>query len=452
MSGIDLYAQHVEQIKAWVCQALEHAREHGEGFDAVVFHAGSARAYYADDLEIPFRTHAHFGRLAPIEGHDHLLILEPGRPVRLLRSVPKDYWNASPPVLEDWLIDVIDVRPTEDVVASWPDEKPPGRVAFVGDNRSVALALGIAPDCFDPPSLIAALDWGRATKTEYEVECLREAQEVAGRGHAALRQGMARGTSEFDLHLAYLKATMQDDSTLPYPNIIAWDEAAAVLHYQHRRRTKPSPGKSFLVDAGAMVRGYASDITRTYCLGNEDGASSEFAALLDGMEALQQQLAADVAPGLSFVDLHRKAETSIAALLYELGVLNVEPEDARNRGVAAAFFPHGLGHYLGLNVHDVGGRQEGIAGGLKSPPEDCPNLRTTRTLEPGHVITIEPGVYFIPMLLDELRVGPCRDAVNWGHVDALMPFGGIRIEDDVLVTESGSENLTRPYVPGHRAE
>jgi Xaa-Pro dipeptidase len=452
VSGIGLFSQHVEQIKSWVCVALEHAREHGEAFDAVVFHAGSARAYYADDLAIPFRAHAHFGRLAPIEGHAHLLILAPGRPVRLLRSVPKDYWNAPPPVLEDWLVDVIDVRSTEDVVASWPNEKPSGRIAFVGDDQSVALALGIPSDGFDPPRLIAALDWGRATKTGYEVECLREAQEVAGRGHAALREGMARGMSEFDLHLAYLRATMQDDSTLPYPNIIAWDEAAAVLHYQNRRRTQPNPGKSFLVDAGATVRGYASDITRTYCLENEHGAWTEFAALLDGMEALQQRLAADVVPGLSFVDLHRKAERSIAALLYEVGVLNVESEDARERGVVAAFFPHGLGHYLGLNVHDVGGRQEGVTGGLRPPPEDCPNLRTTRTLEPGHVVTIEPGVYFIPMLLDALRVGPCRDAVNWEHVDALIPFGGIRIEDDVLVTAVGSENLTRPYVPGHRAE
>lgn len=449
MSAGAIYAAHLSQVETWTSEALECARAQDQGFDGIVFHAGRPESYYADDLEIPFRPHAHFLRFADVAGPDHLLIFQPGRRLRLLRSVATDYWSAAPGDLSPWVFEAMEVEACNDVVASWSRDKPLGRWAFVGGGVDLAISLGFERDCIDPPAVVAALDWTRATKTEYEVACLREAQEIAGQGHAALRQGVLDGRSEFELHLAYLAATQQEEIDLPYPNIIAWDEASAVLHYQHRRRSAPSPGKSFLVDAGATVRGYASDITRTYCLADEVGAALEFRALLDGMEALQQRLAAEVAPGKRFVDLHRSAERYVAELLCEIGVIKTHADEARERGLVGTFFPHGLGHYLGLQVHDVGGRQASMNGGVEAPPADCPNLRTTRTLEPGHVVTIEPGLYFIPSLLERLRSNRNSAAVDWNRIDALAPFGGIRIEDDMLVTAAGGENLTRPFVPGH---
>ena len=110
------------------------------------------------------------------------------------------------------------------------------------------------------------------------------------------------------------------------------------------------------------------------------------------------------------------------------------------------FFPHGLGHFLGLQVHDVGGRQSAPAGGITPPPAEYPSLRTTRTLEPGHVVTIEPGVYFIDLLLEPLRGTPAGADIDWTLVERLRPLGGVRIEDDVLVTDDGHRNLTRPHV------
>jgi Xaa-Pro dipeptidase len=105
---------------------------------------------------------------------------------------------------------------------------------------------------------------------------------------------------------------------------------------------------------------------------------------------------------------------------------------------------------LGLQVHDVGGRQVSPRGDRREPPASSPALRTTRDLEPGHVVTIEPGLYFIPMLLEPFRSGAAAAAFDWPLIDALAPCGGIRIEDDILVTDGGREDLTRPVVPGHR--
>ena len=124
-------------------------------------------------------------------------------------------------------------------------------------------------------------------------------------------------------------------------------------------------------------------------------------------------------------------------------ILNVSAEEAVANNITATFFPHGLGHLLGLQVHDIGGHQQNIAGDTKAPPAEHPFLRLTRTLEAGYCVTIEPGMYFIDLLMDWLRATEHGKAVNWNRVSELKHFGGIRIEDDVIVTEFGYQNLSR---------
>jgi Xaa-Pro dipeptidase len=119
------------------------------------------------------------------------------------------------------------------------------------------------------------------------------------------------------------------------------------------------------------------------------------------------------------------------------------PESLVESGVTSAFFPHGLGHLLGVQVHDVGGFMENESGTTIDKPEGHPYLRLTRVLEEDMVLTIEPGLYIIDMLLDELRETPAGKMVNWKTVDWMRPFGGIRIEDNVRVLKDGCENLTR---------
>ena len=127
--------------------------------------------------------------------------------------------------------------------------------------------------------------------------------------------------------------------------------------------------------------------------------------------------------------------------------MKVAAEDAMATGLTRAFYPHGLGHHLGLQVHDVAGRQAGPDGQDEAPPERYPNLRTTRDLEPRQVFTIEPGVYFIEMLLAPHRIGNMRSAVDWSLVQRLAAHGGARIEDNVAVTDDGHRNLTRAALP-----
>ena len=150
---------------------------------------------------------------------------------------------------------------------------------------------------------------------------------------------------------------------------------------------------------------------------------------------------------MKYLDLHVRAHVLIGDLLHRAGILKVSGEAAVAKGLTRPFFPHGLGHFLGIQVHDVAGRQADREGTLAPPPAEYPALRTTRTIEAGMLFTIEPGLYFIPMLLEAHREGANRADVDWDLVDRLTPFGGIRVEDDVWVGEDGVRNLTRPELP-----
>jgi Xaa-Pro dipeptidase len=135
-------------------------------------------------------------------------------------------------------------------------------------------------------------------------------------------------------------------------------------------------------------------------------------------------------------------------VLHELGVLRVPAEEAFEKGLTHPFLPHGVGHHLGIQVHDVAGRQADRTGTPVPPPREHPYLRNTRPIEPGQVFTIEPGIYFIPMLLRPFRGGEHAADLDWGLIDALTPLGGVRIEDNVVVTAAGPRNLTREQLPG----
>jgi Xaa-Pro dipeptidase len=192
------------------------------------------------------------------------------------------------------------------------------------------------------------------------------------------------------------------------------------------------------------VRGYASDITRTYVTAAADPV---FAHLLDGMKTLQARLCVKGRPGTSYVDLHLEAHRGVGALLSEAGIFRVSAAEAYEKGLTRPFLPHGLGHFLGIQVHDVAGRQIDREGTIARPPDGHEALRTTRVIEERMVFTIEPGLYFIPMLLDPYRSGANRDAFDWALVDRLIPSGGTRIEDNVFVGKGANRNLTRELLP-----
>jgi Xaa-Pro dipeptidase len=154
-------------------------------------------------------------------------------------------------------------------------------------------------------------------------------------------------------------------------------------------------------------------------------------------------MCAEVRAGFDYRQLHLGAHLKLAGVLRDFGIIDLSPEAALETGVSNAFFPHGIGHGIGLQVHDVAGFAASDAGGVIPRPEGQPFLRTTRVLEAGMVMTIEPGIYFIDMLLDEVRKGAHARSVNWDRVAEFRPYGGVRIEDDVVCTDGDPINLTR---------
>ena len=194
-----------------------------------------------------------------------------------------------------------------------------------------------------------------------------------------------------------------------------------------------------MVDAGASFAGYCSDITRTWVKGGGAAASS-FAQLVAGVEAMQQRLCAAAQPALPYEALHDESHRQVADILRAVGISRLPADELVSKGVTRAFFPHGLGHSLGLQCHDVGCA-------LVKPRPENPFLRNTTVIAERQIFTIEPGVYFIDGLLRPLREGPRAGAIDWALVDALAAFGGVRIEDDVVVGPRGVRNLTREVLP-----
>ena len=143
-------------------------------------------------------------------------------------------------------------------------------------------------------------------------------------------------------------------------------------------------------------------------------SDGDFAALIAGMESLQLQLCAQVRDGVDYANIHLDAHLRIAGLLHDSGVITMSAADAVGERLISVFFPHGVGHLLGLQVHDVAGFSVDEKGTQKARPQGHPYLRLTRTLEPGFVVTIEPGLYFIDMLLDEARNGAARPSTSTG--------------------------------------
>jgi Xaa-Pro dipeptidase len=410
------------------------------GWDALAVHSGTPlRKTRVDDNYWPLRPTPEFQHWAPLAEPGCAIMLQPGKKPKLVRFVTSSFWEHQAPPESEHFWDAFDVVEVRDP-AAMRQHVPPGRVAFIGDDLEAAAAWGIAADAMNPPALVAALDQLRVAKSPYEIACIAEANRRAAAGHEELRRLFFEGDrSELELHLAFLDATGQDDWETPYKNIVALDRHAATLHHVSYEK-RAHPAQSLLVDAAAAFAGYAADVTRTWVKGRGAGAST-FAQLVSLVEAMQQRLCAAVRVGLPYEQLHDESHRQVGVILREVGIVK-DAEQAVANGITRAFYPHGLGHALGLQVHDVGCA-------LIAPRADNSFLRNTSVIAPDQVFTIEPGVYFIESLLAPLRDGPRGRDVDWKVVDALAPFGGVRIEDDLLVLrDRGVRNFTREQLGG----
>lgn len=408
------------------------------GFDALAIYAGGLHMQFLDDQPYPFKANPHFKVWMPLQdAPDCWIVYRPARTPVLVFMQPVDYWHKPPAMPQDFWTSQFRIEVIREPQRARAHVAGIANCAFIGEWRAELEDWGFAG--INPDALTHRLHYPRAIKTAYELECLRRASRLAARGHKAAEAAFRNGASEYDIHMDYVRATGHTENELPYPNIVALNDHAAVLHYQIQERQPPVTPLSFLIDAGAQFAGYPADVTRTYSHGRDD-----FATLVDSMHALQQELCSQVRAGVDYASIHLNAHHHIANLLHDAEVITVSGADAVASGLSGVFFPHGVGHLLGLQVHDVAGFSVTPDGKQKARPDGHPYLRLTRTLEPGYVVTIEPGLYFIDALLEQARSAAHAKHINWKQVERFRPYGGIRIEDNVACTQGESENLTRP--------
>jgi len=427
------YREHVETLQARHDRALEKA-----GASHAIIFSGAPKSKFLDDSFYSFQANPHFVSWLPLTTTPYCyLVYTPGVKPRLIYYQEKDYWHLPPASPEGYWTEYYDIRivnSSEDVASLLPIEKE--KCILIGEFSDDAHAFGM--DRINPGTAVNILHYARATKTNYELDCMRAATRRGVAGHRAAEVAFRAGLSEFDIHLAYCGAVGQNEQDLPYGNIIALNENGAVLHYQHQSPDVPEQIRSFLIDAGASVYGYASDITRVYSY-----ESDEYQAVVDRMDAMQQEIVSELKAGVDYAALHIGTHEKLAALLIDLDLASGPAEALVTNGITSAFFPHGLGHLLGIQVHDVGGFMADESGAVIDRPPDHSFLRLTRTLEADQVLTIEPGLYVIDMLLDNLQGTPGHAMLNQKRIDWLRPFGGIRIEDNVRILDDGVENFTR---------
>lgn len=425
MSFETTYPDHVAHL-----QRSTEAILAAQKYEALILCSGAPQSKNRfDDQSWPLSPTPAFTHWCPLAEPDAFIVIRAGQKPTLVRTIVDDFWETTPPPESDhfWVaFDVVTVGP-----GHAGDVLPGGRVAVVTRDPGQA-----PPGEVNPPALIAALDALRTKKTAYEIECLAEATRRAVRGHRRTEEMFHAGpVSELGLHLAYLAASEQDDAWTPYKNIVALGAHAAVLHYVAYEKRPVAGDTSLLVDAGARCNGYGSDITRTYVRGT-GGPARRFGELLQRMDRLQQEVIRRIEPGMPYEDLHDESHRLLADVLREVGVGKGSAAELVDRGITRAFFPHGLGHSLGVVTHDVG---------MKPRPPRPENrfLRNTSIIEPGQVFTIEPGFYVIDALLAPLKNDERARLVDWKLVDELRPFGGIRIEDNIVVEPTTVRNLTR---------
>lgn len=410
--------------------------------DGLILLAAGCRVPRNHDVDYVFRQSSDFLYLTGVAEPDFLLLIDPrrGRDTLFIPRIDNHH--------RVWLGHVPDSREAKSLYgfsSTLYASELPGvlRRARSGYRRCYAqepLYRKLRPALRLPnsaASLRDALDELRACKGEGELELMRRANEVSSRAHRLVMRSARPGQHEYQVQSVFeaecLKAGLRH---LGYPSIVAAGRNAAVLHY-HANNARLKAGGLLLIDAGAECKGYAADITRTFPV---SGAFSRrqrdiYCIVLE----TQKSCIARARPGVVSAELHVHSMTMIAEGLRSLGLLRGDVSGLVEGGAVRLFYPHGLTHMLGLDVHDTtGGAKRRLPNPTKVP------VRFVARLEPGFVITIEPGIYFIEALLQdpELR-RKHRASVDFGRAESFLDLGGVRIEDDIVIRAAGpAENLT----------
>ncbi len=380
------------------------------------------------DPTYPFRSHSEYLYLTDRERPGGVLAFDPSAGwVDFVVPVSREerLWGGGIPAALDEGTPIDELEP-------WLEARSGRRVACLGVPP---------PEVTSDETLTAELRSGlneiRREKDDVELERMRRAEAATRAGFAAVVPHVRPGVSERDLQIEIEASFFRGGAdALAFDTIVGSGPNAAVLHALPTSRVV-GDGELVLIDAGGEYRGYASDVTRTYPASGE--LTPEQHAMDDVVRRALDAAIARCTDGTEWVDVHRAAGLVIAEGLADFGLLRGDPESLVEQGAQSVFFPHGIGHMVGLGVRDAG---EILPGRTRSDDE-FPRLRMDLPLRPRYVVTVEPGIYLVAALIHDPefreRYG---DAVDWERAEQMLDFGGIRIEHNVLVTEADPEVLT----------
>ena len=492
---------HLDKYPA-KAHARRVAEELGSQQGFIILVAEKARIYPNSDLPVPFRQNRYFYYLSGCNEPDCYIVYDTRKdkltlwlpPIAMERIVWAGRGSTVEEALEKYDIDDANYLWNEDAkldaetVGSsiiWCISALPHNQLF---KKSFQMPTSSAQR--EKASLHLAMDTCRVVKDKYEIALVRKANDITAAAHVTVLKNLHKFKNEAEVEAAFMQVCIaQHAKEQSYAPIAGAGSNGAVLHYTDNSANF-GDGQTLVLDAGCEVSCYASDVTRTLPLNRARPGhwpSKEAENIYKLVEKVQESCIKQLRPGHKFIETEWHARYVTIEGLIELGILRGEPKEILLAGTSFALFPHGLGHFVGLDVHDVSPalrpplllsqnrqhetaeptvdrtekayvgwdatmaisfdylkrpEQLGIAKSRKSPP--FPSLNVDGPgLKPGMIITIEPGIYFNSFLLNQFL----KDPKHKKHIDEEVlkryePVGGVRIEDDILITKDGYENLT----------
>ncbi|KAA6426409.1 MAG: xaa-Pro dipeptidase [Trebouxia sp. A1-2] len=435
---------------------LEGMRSATDQLGVVLMRGGGPFHLYSTDMEGIFRQESYFHYLFGVQEEDCFgaVDLKTGTSYLFLPRLPESYavWMGAIKGLEEYKAKyaVDAVHYVEDMPKVLAQLQPVSVHLLSGTNTDSSRATleadftGIDQFNLEKDLLFNVLTECRVRKTQEELEVMHYANQVASAAHVQVMQQIKPHMMEYAAESIFMYTTYSRGGCrhAPYTPICASGPNGSTLHYGHAASPNDreiGSNDMLLLDMGCEYYCYDSDIT---CSFPANGKFSEDQAMVyEAVLAAHQAVIEAIKPGVSWPDMHLLAERHILTGLKEGGWLQGEIEEMIEQRVAALFMPHGLGHLLGLDTHDVGGYAPGTPDRIDKP--GLRSLRTARILEENMVITVEPGCYFNPFLL-----GPAFESTSQGpflnrrRLEGSMGFGGVRIEDDVIVTADGARSMT----------
>ena len=410
----------------------------------IIYMKGSEMMYrYQTDFEFPFRQESNFWYLTGVDEADYHLILDLKTETYHLFAPKRDehygVWHGRIKSKDDiqTLYEPDELHYDNELLTVLKNLNP-NKIYCLNEEQAEYLEDLDRSFNVDSESLNDAITFCRTIKTEDELNLMRESARINNIAHRKVMEAVKPGMYEYELKALFDYHQEKRGLLFPaYSGIHAAGVNSAILHYTECG-SRLNNGDLYLIDAGFEYEGYASDVTRTYPANGRytDEQAAVYQTVLNALNRTIEM----VEPGIKMEDLHLAAAEIILEGLKRMGLVKGTKAELMENDIFALFFPHGLGHFLGLDTHDVGGYPKGVE---RIDRPGIRFLRARRELQAGMVITIEPGLYFIPSLLRKAFEDEEKSKfLNADKIEAYFEFGGVRIEDNLIVTEDGYENLT----------